>query len=343
MLQRSITLYSLFALIFTLLLAAIGIAPSTAVGQLSYSKGQHVEPAYEGWRENEDGTFSFLFGYFNENWSEELDIPVGTNNFFSPGDSDRGQPTHFLPRRNRFTFEVVVPADWGDRELVWEVTSPNGVTKRAFATLALDYIVDNVVIASETGSLGAGTSSPESRANTAPVAELIGDGIRTVRAGEPLKFQTRVLDDGIPKPDDPIEDIRRFLQFANNDTQSEALLEASPEQFYRMRMMRAPAKVTVDKINGLYLSWNVYRGPEDRLEGVQELVHFDPPQVKAWEDTRASANSPWGVLWTPPPVPEDGMYEVTVTFDEPGTYTLWGRADDGGLYHDQYMTVVVEP
>jgi hypothetical protein len=343
MLPRIITLQSLLTLTFTVLLVATGIGPSPAMGQLSYSKGQHLEPAYEGWRENEDGSFTFLFGYFNENWSEELDIPVGENNFFSPGDADRGQPTHFLPRRNRFTFEVVVPADWGDKELVWEVTSPNGVAKRAYATLATDYVVDNVVIASETGSLGAGTSSPESRANIAPVAELVGDGIRTVQVGEPLTFQTRVTDDGIPEPDDPVEDVRRFLQFANQDAESEALLSASPEQFYRMRMMRPPTKVTVDKINGLYLSWNVYRGPTDRLEGVQELVHFDPPQVKAWEDTRAAANSPWGVLWTPPAIPEDGIYEVTVTFDEPGTYTLWGRADDGGLYHDQYMTVIVEP
>ena len=79
-------------------------------------------------------------------------MDIGENNFFSPGGADRGQPTHFLPRRNRFTFEVNVPADWGDRELVWELTV-NGVTRRAYATLKDDYLVDNMVIASETGSL----------------------------------------------------------------------------------------------------------------------------------------------------------------------------------------------
>jgi hypothetical protein len=42
-------------------------------------------------------------------------------------------------------------------------------------------------------------------------------------------------------------------------------------------------------------------------------------------------------------VPEDGVYETEVTFDSPGTYILWGRADDGGLYHDQYVTVTVTP
>ncbi len=325
----------------TVLLASwILLIALPATAQLTFSKGQHLELAYEGWRENADGTFSFMFGYFNENWQEELDIPVGDNNSFSPGDADRGQPTHFLPRRNRFTFEVVVPADWGDRELVWTVTSPNGESRRAYATLDIDFVVDNVVIASETGSLGAGTSSPESRANIAPMAELIGDEIRTVSVGEPLSFQTRVTDDGVPEVTDIVEQTRRFLEFTGQDAIAAFL---TPEGVYKLRMMRPPIKVTVQKTNGLFLSWNVYRGPEGKVEGVQDIVHFDPPQIKPWEDTRTSANSPWGGLWLPPPIPEDGLYDVNVTFDEPGTYVLWGRADDGGLYHDQYLTVNVTP
>ena len=296
---------------------------SVALAQLSYRQGQHVEPAYEGWRQNEDGTYSFIFGYFNENWEQEIDVPVGENNRFSPGAEDRGQPTHFLPRRNRFTFEVIVPADWGDKELVWEVTSPNGLTKRAYATLATDYVIDNVVIASETGSLGAGTSSPESRANIAPQITVLGDSVRTVPVGEPLQIRAQVQDDGIPKP-------RRSRRITSDETLKRA-------------MLRPPSRITVGKRNGLFLSWNVYRGPDSAAGTVQNSVAFDPPQVKPWEDTRTSANSPWGALWTPPPVPEDGIYQAEVTFDTPGTYILWGRADDGGLYHDQYVTVNVTP
>jgi hypothetical protein len=261
---------------------------------------------------------------------------VGENNSFAPGDSDRGQPTHFLPRRNRFTFEVVVPSDWGDRELIWTLTSPNGESRKAYATLAPDYIIDNVVIASETGSLGAGTSSPESRANVAPTVSLIGDEHRTVRVGEALTFQTRVVDDGVPKPANLLEDTREVLQIFGQGAAAAFLTE---ENVHKTRMMRPPTKVTVNKVNGLYLSWNVYRGPV----GNQGKVHFDPPQVSAWEDTRTDANSPWGGLWLPPPVPENGIYEVNVSFDEPGTYLLWGRADDGGLFHDEYLTVTVLP
>jgi len=300
-----------------LLLCALLAFSLSVEAQPSYRKGQYVEPAYEGWWENDDGTFSFVFGYHNENWEEKFDIAIGEGNFFSPGEADRGQPTHFLPRRNRFTFEVVVPADWGDKELAWTV-SINGVSKTAYATLARDYVIDNVVIASETGSLGAGTSSPESRSNIAPVLTVMGDRtgdqvVRRVRVGEPLLIEANVEDDGLPRP--------------------RAASISRPEQQGQARWMQPPRRTTVGKTNGLFLSWNIYRG-----EGT---AAFDPPQIKPWEDTRTSANSPWGALWTPPPVPEDGMYRTNVTFDAPGTYVLWGRADDGGLYHDQYITVHV--
>ncbi len=286
------------------------VFPSLALAD-TYQQGRHVEPAYEGWRPNPDGTFSFMFGYMNENWSEEPDAAIGDNNSFSPGDADRGQPTHFLPRRNRFNFEVIVPSDWGDRELVWTLNI-NGVERKAYATLKEDYLVDNMVIASETGSLGPGSSSPESRANIPPIATIQGDNIRSTRVGEAVILSTQVIDDGLP--------VTRRDQTITEDA-------------LRRRMMRPPSKLTVQKINGLFLAWNVYRG-----EG---KVTFDPPMPKPWEDTRTAANSPWGALWLPPEIPEDGIYEVTATFDEPGTYILWTRADDGGLYHDDYITVNV--
>lgn len=182
----------------SLLLLFLACISASANGQ-TYRSGQHIEPAFEGWRPNPDGSFNMMFGYMNENWEEEPDVEVGEHNFFSPGEADRGQPTHFLPRRNRFTFEVTVPSDWGDRELVWTL-NVNGVEKKAFATLRQDYLVDNMVIASETGSLGAGTSSPESRANIPPVVTVPGDQVRVARVGEPISLTTHVWDDGLPKP-----------------------------------------------------------------------------------------------------------------------------------------------
>ncbi|MFT4815878.1 MAG: hypothetical protein ACI80L_001445 [Pseudohongiellaceae bacterium] len=294
-----------------LLIAVFLLGTSSVVVADTFQYGQHVEPAYEGWRPNADGTFSFMFGYMNENWTEQPDVAIGASNSFSPGDADRGQPTHFLPRRNRFTFEVVVPSDWGERELVWTL-NVNGVERKAYATLKDDYLVDNMVIASETGSLGAGTSSPESRANIAPTVTIQGDDIRAAHVGEEISFVAQVIDDGLPA------------------ARRESTIEADD---LMRRMLRPPTRITVGKVNGLFLSWNKYRGPGN--------VTFDPPMPKPWEDTRTSANSPWGALWLPPEAPEDGLHEITVTFDEPGTYILWGRADDGGLYHDNYITVNV--
>lgn len=295
----------------TTLLVILALVTTPLVNAQTYRKGQHVEPAYEGWRQNEDGTYSFMFGYMNENWEETPFVPVGDDNYFSPGEADRGQPTHFLPRRNRFNFEVTVPADWGDKELVWTL-NVNGVERKAYATLRQDYLVDNMVIASETGSLGAGTSSPESRANVPPVITIQGDQVRSARVGVPITLRAHIWDDGLPKPD------------------REPTIEADA---LKRRMLNPPSRVTVGKVNGLFLSWNVYRGNGD--------VTIDPPLPKPWEDTRTSANSPWGPLWLPPEQPEDGVWEVTATFDKPGDYVLWGRADDGGLYHDAYITVHV--
>ena len=296
----------------------------------TYSKGRHIEPAFEGWRPNDDGTFNMMFGYMNENWEETPNMPVGENNNFSPGDMDRGQPTHFLPRRNRFTFEVAVPSDWGERELVWTL-NVNGVERKAYATLKPDYLVDNMIIASETGSLGAGTSSPESRANVPPVVTVQGDSIRAAAVGEALNLRTQVADDGLPKPTDLVEEARRFVELTEGGSLAAAFITA--EAIQKRRLMSPPINVTVNKVNGLFYSWNKWRGPGD--------VTFDPPQVKVWEDTRTSANSPWGALWLAPPIPEDSLYEVTAMFSEPGEYILWGRADDGGLYHDAWVTVNV--
>ena len=73
---------------------------------LSYSSGQNVSPAYEGWEQDADGKKYFVFGYMNRNWVEEIDVPVGPDNGFNIGGVDQGQPTHFLTRRNRFIFLV---------------------------------------------------------------------------------------------------------------------------------------------------------------------------------------------------------------------------------------------
>ncbi|HXB74427.1 MAG TPA: hypothetical protein VNY05_39695 [Candidatus Acidoferrales bacterium] len=88
-----------------------------------HESGQSVTGAFEGWFQNPDGTYSILLGYFNRNLTEELDIPIGPNNRIEPGGPDRGQPTHFLTRRQWGVFTVTVPKDFGDRKLTWTLVS----------------------------------------------------------------------------------------------------------------------------------------------------------------------------------------------------------------------------
>ena len=302
---------------FVFLALAVSVTGQQASAQLAYQQGQNASPAFEGWEENEDGSFNLVFGYMNRNWREELDVPVGADNHISPGPEDQGQPTHLLPRRNRYVFKVRVPADFGDQEMVWTLTT-QGKTEAAYGTLRLDYKLDYMVIMSETGSIGAGFTTEAIRANMPPTITLVGDPVRRVSVGQSVTLVARITDDDLPR----VGGIR-------------APAEPNDPPVLPGAALRPPMRVTVQKVNGLHLSWFVLRGEGD--------VTFDPPQIKTWEDTRVGAHSPWAPLFRRPPVPEDGEWTVEVTFDQPGTYVLRGRADDGGLLDDTDVTIIVTP
>ena len=290
-------------------LAALVVASASLVmvphvhAQQSYATGQNIAPAYEGWERNEDGSFNLVFGYMNRNWEEEIDVPIGHDNTIEPGDPDQGQPTRFFPRRNRFVFRIRVPADFGDQELVWTLTS-NGQTERAYATLKRDYFIDDLVVQANFGAAGAAGATPESSENQAPVLTVENDRSMTVRVGQPVTLTAAVTDDGKPRA--------RGLAATR---------------------ARLPGRITTDSATGLRLSWFVYRGAG--------TVTFDPPQIKIWEDTRDGNNSPWSPGWKTPEAPEDGRWLTQATFSEPGAYVLRALAHDGGLAMSEDVTVTV--
>jgi hypothetical protein len=194
-----------------------------------------------------------------------------------------------------------------------------------------------VVKASETGALGAGTSSPEVRANKPPVVHIQEVKARNVKVGEPLTLVSDVKDDGIPKPRAP-----GFAGAAAGGTPrldaaaTAAAGATSSENTQRPnRATMPPSRVTVGKNVGLHVSWFLYRGP------VGANVTFDPPQIKVWEDTRTGANSPWAPIWVAPPMPADGKSPVHAIFSEPGTYVLRCLTDDGALTGSDDVTIVV--
>ena len=101
--------------------------------------GASISPAYDGWYNNADGTHSFLIGYYNRNWTAEMDVPIGPNNHFEPGDPDRGQPTHFYPNRNFGMFSITVPKNTAATEKLWWVLTVNGVTQRVPFHMSAEY------------------------------------------------------------------------------------------------------------------------------------------------------------------------------------------------------------
>ena len=265
----------------------------------------------------------------NRNWDQEPNIPVGPDNSMEPGGPDLGQPTHFLPRRNRFMFRVPVPDDFDtDDELVWTLTV-NEVTEQAFATLQPDYFMDAMVRASESGALGAGTSDPTIRANRPPTLAVEGESVRTVRVGEPLTLVAAATDDGVPES-------RRRRRFDRDRAREQTDQRRRGDRAsIGDRRWRPHYRGTVGSETGLRVSWFVYRGDGE--------VMFDPPQATVWEDTRTGANSPWAPHWLTAEPPDDGRWKTQVTFDEPGTYSLRCRASDGALDVDREVIVTVTP
>lgn len=119
--------------------------------QLLRPSGGPVVPIFEGWYRNPDGSFELSFGYFNVNTEETLDIPLGPGNFIEPVEFDGPQPTRFEPvpesdRRHWGAFTVTVPADYGDRDVVWTLRSggqtlsvPGRLTSSAYELAATTF------------------------------------------------------------------------------------------------------------------------------------------------------------------------------------------------------------
>jgi len=292
-------------------------------------KDQIVSPAYEGWWPNDDGSSTMFFGYMNTNWEQHLNVDVGPENYFNVvaagaldeleveafdfAQADQGQPTHFYPRRNPFLFTVNVPADFGDKELVWTLITRDTVS-RAYATLKSDYRIDPQVISTEVGG-DFGSLSDLLRTNIPPEINVEGEMFRTVKVGEPLDLAVVAHDpDNLPAR-------RGNRGGAPRDLES---------------LYRPPASIVVMSAPGLRFSWTVYRGPERH-------TNFDPVQTKTYTDTRAYANSPWSPPYTVADVPEGNRWVSTATFDQPGEYVLRGIASDGSIFSYQNIHVTVTP
>jgi len=213
---------------------------------LKYNSGQNIQPIFEGWSRNPDGSFAMHFGYLNRNFVEELHIPVGPDNDIEPGGPDRGQPTFFYTRINRNLFTVVVPKDWGSKELVWTVTV-RGKAERATAWLQPQWEIDPIG-----GASGGGRDSEGRTENQPPTIAL--DPIQPITLPDRLTLTATATDDGLPKP-------RTRKPAVGQETPP--ILKASTDAPVNVPDVQPSTRGAGADAppQGLVVSWIVWRGP----------------------------------------------------------------------------------
>jgi hypothetical protein len=102
------------------LLLALAAAPAAA------QVNQPIYPAYDGFLQNPDGSYTLAFAYFSHN-SEPVTIAPGEQNAFAPAPLDRQQPTTFKPGHWRFQCVMVVDKDF-DGRLRWTIAHAGTTT-----------------------------------------------------------------------------------------------------------------------------------------------------------------------------------------------------------------------
>ena len=315
------------AIYINLLALLLALSSSMATAQILHRFGQSIQPIFEGFNKNSDGSYTMWFGYLNRNYDELPDVPIGVDNFFQaadgvtnagpldqelilddPGSTDRGQPAYFYPRRQQFVFGVRVPTDFVGKELVWTL-SHNGETRVAVGTLEQGNIwaVDEGVWSANRGR-GTGGRTGLAYTNQPPAIRLVGvEGQLAATVGRPLTLRTFASDDGLPGPRESGRR-RRQQEALPNDLPviGGGIGRNSPKS-------QGVVNYTAADETGLAITWIKYRGP-GQIQFESAVTALDP----TGEETVAA-----------------------VSFSQSGTYVLRAYVDDGIFTRFTDVTVVV--
>ena len=216
-----------------------------------YNSGQDVQPVFEGWSRNADGSFNMHFGYLNRNWVQELSIPVGPNNSIEPGGPDRGQPTFFYTRTQRNLFTVVVPKDFGKKEVIWTLTV-NGKTAEGLSA----GCSRNGKSIRPAAPPPAARPIPELKGNKPPTITV--DAASTIAVGQTMPLNVDGDRRWHPEAGGGQEAGGRTGDAAR--TRSRATTRRSTSRSSR-RPERRDAPAAAGAVRGPFVTWMVYRGP----------------------------------------------------------------------------------
>jgi hypothetical protein len=188
-LWRPRIIYALASTLAALLCLARPVGSQQLVQVMTrHWSGQSVAPVYEGFDTNPDGTYNLWFGYMNRNFEEEPDVPVGPENTFEPG-GDRGQPTHFAPRRHKDVFKVTVPKSFGTQKLVWKLTV-HGKTESVPGSTNPIWEIDH-------RRTTRGGTDDNTDSNTPPVV-AVRPASQSIATGGKATLTVTATDDGLP-------------------------------------------------------------------------------------------------------------------------------------------------
>jgi len=261
--QKAVARMLRVVLALTMALVVLSIFPSAQstvpdLQNVRHYSGENVAPVFEGWEKNADGSFNLVFGYLNRNYEEEPEIPIGPANNFSPGAADRGQATHFYPRRQQFMFKVRVPADFGKQELVWTLTR-NGRTEKAVAHLALEWELTEIVYSQNRAGLN--RDSVTAKPNQPPTIVAESHTPVAAVASTPVSLSFAATDDGQPVPPAP------------RPAAAAARRSGPPPEPALINIRQGPVQQQIIKPSrqGLTVTWTVWRG--------SGAVKFDPPSM----------------------------------------------------------------
>lgn len=326
MLVRKLVLKVRFIGSVSLALLLLTGAPATTA-QTLHRFGQSIQPIFEGFERNDDGTYTMWFGYLNRNYDEKPNVEIGElNRFFAadgvnsagpvdkslllsnPGPADRGQPTYFYPRRQQFVVDVVVPADFVGKELIWSITH-NGETRTAIGTLERENIwaVDEGVWSANRGR-GTGGRTEIEYANEPPAVRVVGiEGQTSAAVGSPINLRAFASDDGVPGPFERNRRSRMDPLPNNLPEVGGGIGRNSPKEQGVVNYVAADE-------TGLAVTWIKYRGPGE--------VYFD---------NAINSADPSGE-------------EVTssATFTQSGVYVLRAYADDSTYTSYTELIVTVQ-
>jgi len=304
------TIKGLFGLITLLALASPFQATMAQRAHLplqhKYDSGQTIQPIFQGWSRNEDGTFDMHFGYLNRNYSEKLHIPIGADNFIDMAGLDnlQTQPTYFQTRNNRDIFTINVPADFGNREIVWRLTT-QGETLEAIGWLQSEWEIDEY---------GGYEPSPEVLANRPPELSVVG--ATSVALPDSLTLSASVSDDGLPAPKPAMEEKEPGTVNEWNRTplltRPEGALPIPTNVPHLQTNVRGTKVKPQPPEDELTVSYSVWRGPAD--------IMTEPMFAEV----------------------KNGRSITEIIFTEPGEYQLQVRAFDGGKSSYEFVTVNVQ-